>query len=69
MRGRAWRARAARALPAGLCVALVIMGCYLLGQAVEDALNPRLKVAHLSVRRFRMRPLGALGAALGGARP
>ncbi|HYT30762.1 MAG TPA: ABC transporter permease [Actinomycetota bacterium] len=56
-------------IPEGVCVTVVIMGCYLLGQAVEDALNPRLKVAHLSVRRFRMRPLGALGAALGGARP
>ena len=30
-------------------------------QAMEDALNPRLRVGHLSVRRFRLRPLkGAL---------
>ena len=35
-------------VPPGLCVAFVIMACYLLGQAIEDALNPRLKVAHLS---------------------
>ena len=29
---------------------------------MEDALNPRLRVGHLSVRRFRLRPLkGALG--------
>jgi peptide/nickel transport system permease protein len=44
-------------VPPGLAVALVIMGCSLLGSAIEDALNPRLKVAHLSVRRFRLRPL------------
>ncbi|MDP9224445.1 MAG: ABC transporter permease [Actinomycetota bacterium] len=44
-------------VPPGVAVALVIMGCSLLGSAIEDALNPRLKVAHLSVRRFRLRPL------------
>lgn len=43
-------------IPAGLCVALVIMGCYWLGQAIEDALNPRLKVSYLSPRMFRIRP-------------
>jgi peptide/nickel transport system permease protein len=48
-------------VPAGLCVAVVCMGCYLLGQAIEDALNPRLKVAYLSVRRFRLRPLVGRG--------
>jgi peptide/nickel transport system permease protein len=41
-------------IPAGLCVALVIMGCFWLGQAIEDALNPRLKVSYLSPRRFRI---------------
>jgi peptide/nickel transport system permease protein len=44
-------------IPAGLCVALVIMGCFWLGQAIEDALNPRLKVSYLSPRSFRVRPL------------
>ena len=48
-------------VPPGICVALVIMGCYLLGQAIEDALNPRLKVAHLSVKGFRLRPLVGKG--------
>ena len=48
-------------IPAGLCVALVIMGCYWLGQAIEDALNPRLKVAHLSPKSFRLRPLVGRG--------
>jgi peptide/nickel transport system permease protein len=44
-------------IPAGLCVALVIMGCFWLGQAIEDALNPRLRVAYISPRTFRLRPL------------
>ncbi len=48
-------------VPPGICVAMVIMGCYLLGQAIEDALNPRLKVAHLSVSGFRLRPLVGRG--------
>ncbi len=43
-------------VPPGICVALLIMGCYLFGQAIEDALNPRLKVAHLSIKGFRVRP-------------
>ena len=48
-------------VPPGICVALVVMGCYLLGQAIEDALNPRLRVAHLSVKTFRLRPLAGRG--------
>ena len=31
-------------VPAGIVIAAVIVGCFLFGQAVEDALNPRLKV-------------------------
>jgi peptide/nickel transport system permease protein len=38
-------------------VALLILSCSLLGQALEDALNPRLRVAHVSARGFRLRPL------------
>ncbi|MGE5459966.1 MAG: ABC transporter permease [Solirubrobacterales bacterium] len=49
-------------IPAGLCVALVIMGCFWLGQAIEDALNPRLKVSYLSPRSFRVRPLSEMEA-------
>jgi peptide/nickel transport system permease protein len=48
-------------VPPGICVALVIMACYLLGQAIEDALNPRLKVSYLSVKGFRLRPLVGRG--------
>jgi peptide/nickel transport system permease protein len=44
-------------IPPGLCVTVVILAATMLGQAMEDALNPRLRVGHLAVRRFRMRPL------------
>jgi peptide/nickel transport system permease protein len=44
-------------VPPGVAVALVILGCTMVGQAIEDTLNPRLRVGHLSVRRFRLRPL------------
>ena len=44
-------------VPPGALVALVILGCSLVGQALEDALNPRLRVAHLAARTFRLRPL------------
>jgi peptide/nickel transport system permease protein len=48
-------------VPAGLCIAAVIVACYLLGQAIEDALNPRLRVAHLSVSQWTLRPLVGRG--------
>jgi peptide/nickel transport system permease protein len=44
-------------IPPGLCVTIVILACTIIGQGVEDALNPRLRVGHLAVRRFRLRPL------------
>ncbi len=44
-------------VPPGAAVALLILSCSLIGRAMEDALNPRLKVAHLSARGFRLRPL------------
>jgi peptide/nickel transport system permease protein len=43
-------------VPPGLAVTIVILACTLVGQSMEDALNPRLRVGHLSVRRFRVRP-------------
>jgi peptide/nickel transport system permease protein len=43
-------------VPPGVCVALVILACTLVGQALEDALNPRLRVAHLAARGFRLLP-------------
>ncbi len=48
-------------VPVGFAIAGVIVGCFLFGQAIEDALNPRLKVAHLSIRRWRPRPLVGRG--------
>jgi peptide/nickel transport system permease protein len=48
-------------VPAGFAIAAVIVGCFLFGQAVEDALNPRLKAAHLSLRPWRLRPLVGRG--------
>ena len=44
-------------IPPGLCVTVVILAATMVGTAMEDALNPRLRVGHLSVRRFRLRPL------------
>jgi hypothetical protein len=40
-------------------VTVVILACTMLGTAIEDALNPRLASSHLSVKRFRLRPLPA----------
>ena len=48
-------------VPDGFVIAAVIVGCFLFGQAIEDALNPRLKVAHLSLRRWRPRTLAGRG--------
>ena len=41
--------------PPGIAVALVILACTMVGRSLEDTLNPRLRVGHLSVRRFRLR--------------
>ena len=48
-------------VPPGVLVALIILGCSLVGGALEDALNPRLRVAHLGARTFRLRPLVGRG--------
>jgi peptide/nickel transport system permease protein len=54
-------------VPAGACIAAVVVGCYLLGSAIEDALNPRLAVSHLAVRGWRLRPPTDLLEAMGRA--
>jgi len=41
-------------IPPGVCVMIVVLACTVLGQVMEDALNPRLRTGHLSVRRFRV---------------
>ena len=60
MRQRAAIAMALACNPSVL-VAVIILGCSLLGGTIEDALNPRLRVAHLSARSFRLRPLVGRG--------
>jgi peptide/nickel transport system permease protein len=42
-------------IPPGIVVTLMILGCTLFGQALEDELNPRLKTTFLSTRSFRIR--------------
>jgi peptide/nickel transport system permease protein len=42
-------------VPPGLAVVIVVLACTMLGRALEDSLNPRLRVGHLSVRHFRLR--------------
>jgi peptide/nickel transport system permease protein len=49
-------------VPDGFAIAAVIVGCFLFGQAIEDSLNPRLKVTHLSLRRWTIRTLVGRGA-------
>jgi peptide/nickel transport system permease protein len=44
-------------VPPGLAVVAVVLACTMLGRALEDSLNPRLRVGHLSVRHFRLRNL------------
>jgi len=44
-------------VPPGALVAVIILACSLVGGSLEDALNPRLRVSHLSARTFRLRPL------------
>jgi len=46
--------------PAGVCIALVVVACYLVGSSIEDALNPRLAVSHLSARSWRLRSTNPL---------
>lgn len=48
-------------VPAGVCVAALIMGAYLWGTSIEDALNPRLRISYLSARTWRLRPLVGRG--------
>ena len=43
-------------IPPGLCVMFVVLACTIIGQTLEEALNPRLGSGHLSVRRFRVLP-------------
>ena len=44
-------------VPPGVCVALVILASTMVGQALEDSLNPRLKASYLAAKGFRLRRL------------
>jgi peptide/nickel transport system permease protein len=44
-------------VPPGVAVTVVVLACTMVGQALEEALNPRLRSSHVSVRRFRVRLL------------
>lgn len=50
-------------VPAGLCIALVVTACSLIGTVVEEALNPRLKVSHLTPRAFQLAAIRRADAA------
>jgi peptide/nickel transport system permease protein len=41
-------------VPPGICIGLAVLGCSLVGRALEDRLNPRLGLAHIGTRTFRM---------------
>jgi peptide/nickel transport system permease protein len=42
-------------VPPGVCIAVVVLGSFLIGQGVEEAMNPRLGSAHVSPRSFSLR--------------
>lgn len=42
-------------VPPGICIAAVIVSCFLIGQGVEDVLDPGLRRAYLSAKTFRIR--------------
>lgn len=44
-------------VPPGVCLALLIVGCHLFADGVDEALNPRRSTPHLSARTFRVRRL------------
>jgi peptide/nickel transport system permease protein len=46
-------------VPPGLAVTVIVLACTMVGQSLEDELNPRLRSGHLSVRRFRVLPFSA----------
>ncbi len=48
-------------IPDGIIISILIMACFLVGRGIEDALNPRLRIAHLSSRRWNLRPLAGRG--------
>jgi peptide/nickel transport system permease protein len=50
-------------VPPGLCCTVLVLACTMVGQSIEEDLNPRLRAGHLAVRRFRVRQLAREEAA------
>lgn len=44
-------------VPPGLAVGTLILSCMLIGRALDERLNPRLRAGHLSVRSFKIKAL------------
>jgi peptide/nickel transport system permease protein len=44
-------------VPPGVMIAIVVLSCTMLGTTVENAMNPRLRSAHLTRGSFRIRTL------------
>jgi peptide/nickel transport system permease protein len=42
-------------IPPGVCIALVIVSCQMIGQSLEESLNPKLALSHLAPRFVRRR--------------
>jgi peptide/nickel transport system permease protein len=43
-------------VPPGLLVTIIVLACSLIGRGIETTFNPRLSLAHLSMRRPRLIP-------------
>ncbi len=44
-------------IPPGIAVGILCLALMMWGTAIEDALNPRLRVSHLAANHFRIRPV------------
>ena len=49
------RHRMGRCILTFVCIAVVVLGSFLIGQGVEEAMNPRLGHAHVAPKSFRLR--------------
>jgi peptide/nickel transport system permease protein len=56
-------------VPPGLLVTIIVLACSLIGRGIETTFNPRLSLAHLSMRRPRLiaRALASQNSRAGGA--
>lgn len=56
-------------VPPGLLVTVIVLACSLIGRGIETTFNPRLNLAHLSMRRPRLipRPAASQNSRAGGA--